>query len=203
METFGQNAFSCPVIDCSYYTFDWDRFTSNDPYTFDELINHILKDKLNVKYQIKNYGYVVEKSTLEWWGQQSKEAQANIKPLDSDITLEKFFENIMDYARQTKLSAWWSRSNTFDPIILARIANSIGRKLEMDSVLPYWLVRDTRTFIDAKSNFKEGFNSFIPAKDEENLKSKFAAHDSVHDLAVDILRLQVLSRIERDLDLPE
>jgi hypothetical protein len=52
-ETMGQDVFKVPVINCSYFIFDWDRFTSDEPYTFNELIKSIKFDKMQVEPQVK------------------------------------------------------------------------------------------------------------------------------------------------------
>lgn len=203
-ETLGQNTFTCPVLDFSYVVFDWDRFTS-DPYTIDELVETIRRDKLDVSYQTKDLGYVVEKSTIEWWGQQAPEVRAKIKPDPNlDVTVPVFLDNLFNYLDGCSIKYWWSRSNTFDPVILARLARDQGRTDEMDRHLKFWAVRDTRTFIDAKLSFPaRSKNSFTPIDSEETWNEKFKQHSSVHDVMADVLRLQTLTRLENDLSIPE
>ena len=46
-ETLGQDVFEIPVLDCSYMIFDWDRFTSDNPYTLNELVSLAQKDKVS------------------------------------------------------------------------------------------------------------------------------------------------------------
>ena len=202
-ETFGQNVQSCAIIDCSYLTFDWTRFTSSEPYTIKELLDMALTSKLSVKQQVKDYGFVVEKSSVEWWGTQGGDARQKIRPLDSDISIVQFLDDILTAAERHKIKYWWSRSNTFDPIILARIADVLDSKKRMDSALPFWGVRDVRTFIDAKLNFQNKKNGFCPIKDEDKWTREFKQHSSAHDIMADVLRLQTLTRLENDLDVPE
>lgn len=203
-ETLGQSVFSCPIIDCAYLVYDFDRFLSDNPYSFEELIAIIQHDKVSVEDQTSNYGYKIEKSTLEWWGQQSAEVRARIKPKANDMSLREHFVEFTNYIyKEGPIKAWWSRANTFDPIIAQRIA----RDLQMDQVysqgLPYSLVRDTRTFIDAKTNFAKNMNSFIPARDEARWNKLFQQHNCVHDIAADVLRMQALLRFENDLEIPD
>lgn len=203
-ETLGQNTMTCPVIDCAYYVFDWDRFLSDTPYTFEKLVSKIQHDKISVEDQTKNYGFKIEKKTVEWWASQGAEARSKIKPLPTDITLAQHSSNMHGYIREKgKLDFWWSRSNTFDPVIAWRIAQTLGRGPEYEANLPFWLVRDTRTFIDAKTGFAKKMNSFIPAKDGTKWNNMFHAHNCVHDVAADILRLQALVRIDNDLEIPD
>lgn len=203
-ETLGQNVMSCPIIDCAYFIFDWERFESNEPYDFDELVANIKHIKVSVQDQVENYKYKIEKSTLDWWSQQAPEVRANIKPKPTDVSLEEYFNEIMSYLESHEpVKYWWSRANTFDPIITQRIAQDLKQSTRMGKNLPYWLVRDTRTFIDAKTGFAPKMNSFIPAQNSDAWNKKFKAHNCIHDIAADILRLQALVRFENELSLPD
>ena len=70
---------------------------------------------------------------------------------------------------------------------------------EMDKRLKFWKVRDTRSYIEGAFGF-DFDNKFLPDKDCEE---KFVAHDSRHDIAVDLLRLQtILKEDEFDDEIP-
>jgi hypothetical protein len=69
----------------------------------------------------------------------------------------------------------------------------------LNEYLRWWRVRDTRTWIDAKFNFSQK-NGFIPVADTDYWAKYFVAHDSTHDVAADILRLQAIHRAEHDLE---
>lgn len=201
-ETGGQNVFNVPVFECSYLTFDWDRFI-NEPYSYEELLRLVVKDKLDVTDQVKRFGWKIEKTFIDGFLKTlPKDVQINFKPSDKDMKVEEYLDKFLQYAGTEKVKYWWSRSNTFDPIILDRLLISVNRLSDKDKLLPYWRVRDTRTFINAKSDFKMT-TSFVPMKDEEKWKSLFKLHDSRHDIIADILRLQTITRIENDLELPE
>ena len=62
-----------------------------------------------------------------------------------------------------------------------------------------WKVRDVRTFIDAKFDFSTR-SGFVPLADEKYWNEAFVAHDSTHDVAADVLRLQAIYRAENDLE---
>jgi hypothetical protein len=68
-----------------------------------------------------------------------------------------------------------------------------------DNVLKFWKVRDVRTHIDAKFNYTTR-SGFVPVADEDYWNKAFIAHDSTHDVAADILRLQAIHRAENDLE---
>ena len=188
------------MLDCSYLAIDWDRFTSDNPYTFEELIDLAQKDKIDIVSQVKEYEAKYKQRDVEWWMSQSEDAKKVLKPSESDIRVEAFLENFIRYLRGVgNIDYWWSRSNTFDPIILVRYARLVGRDEEINDLLKFWRIRDTRTFIDAKLNFPKD-NSFIPIKDVDLWNEKFKKHDSSWDIAADVLRMQAISRAENDLE---
>ncbi len=198
-ETMGKNSQNCSAIDCSVMIFSWDKFISNDPYTIGN-IKDTVRFKLSVKDQVVNHGWIVENETLEFWKSQSSEVREKIKPLDSDLSVPDFVDKLHKYLiNSPKISYWWSRSNTFDPIVLSRLFISQNKQHLMDESLKFWKIRDTRTFIDAKLNFPKE-NGFIPIKDEALWNAKFKQHDSSWDVLADVLRLQAIARAENDLE---
>ena len=197
-ETIGQNALKCPIIDVAYVAFDWDRFLT-DPYSFEELTSLVKTDKLSVADQMKR-GCSFTKSDLAWWEGQNEEAKKKILPKENDLTIEEFSVNIFAYLREVgKINYWWSRGNTFDPVLLERVMNDLDQHLLMNEYLKWWRVRDVRTYIDAKLNFSTK-NGFVPVSDIEYWGNTFVGHDSTHDVAADIMRLQTINRAENDLE---
>ncbi len=198
-ETIGQVAYQAPAIDCSYLIFNWDRFT-DDPYTFEELIGQAKKSKLSVKDQMQNYDFSYKEEDLKWWMEQPPEVRRNIKPLDNDLTVVEFMSELINFLRlYQKIDYWWSRANGFDPVILHHLALVTNRDRLLNEYLPHWKVRDTRSFIDAKFNFTTQ-NGFCPIADENKWNNIFNAHDSTHDIAADVMRLQAIHRAENDLE---
>tara|TARA_B110000503_G_scaffold130188_1_gene203280 strand:+ start:4081 stop:4725 length:645 start_codon:yes stop_codon:yes gene_type:complete len=201
-ETIGQNSREVPAIDCSYTTFDWARFTEN-PYSFKELVLGMHQAKFDIKDQMVNHGCKYNERDLQWWLDQPPELRRNMKPSASDLTAGQFMEKLIDYLRTSnKIDYWWSRSNSFDPVILDRIAQNAGKTSLLGDYLKYWAVRDTRTFIDAKFDFNVpgGKNAFVPVSDTAKWEYNFKAHDSKHDVAADVLRLQAIVRAEADME---
>jgi len=198
-ETIGQCARKAPGIECSYTTFVWDRFL-DEPYSFQELLGIIQKAKLDLQDQMKNYDFEYQKSDLDWWLQQAPEVRKLLKPKPDDLKLPQFIEQMIGYLRtQDKVDYWWSRSNGFDPVILDHMAMAVGKDKFLNEYIPYWRIRDTRTFIDAKFNFTTK-NGFVPVADTEQWEKVFSAHDSRHDVAADILRIQAIHRAENDME---
>ena len=203
-ETMGQDPTTCAAVDCSYVCFDWDRFTSDNPYTFHDLLNMAQRAKFDVQDQVKRHGFQIDQSTVEWWSQQEKEVRALIKPSESDISIEAFLVDLQTYLERHRfVKYWWSRSNTFDPIILWHMTSKANVKAAFSQLLPHWKVRDTRSFIDGKTNFSLKSNGFIPIKDEARWNNVFKQHSSRHDIVADVLRLQTLVRLDNGLDILE
>ena len=202
-ETMGQDALRCPAVDCAISTFDWDRFIEQ-PYTFEELTQgHIKRLKVSVEDQVKNYNALVEKQTIQFWESQPKSVRDHIKPLASDLTQQQFCDEVITFlADSPKIEYWWSRANVFDPLILWRMMKDCGRHHSLNQYLMFWRVRDTRTFIDAKFNFTTK-NGFVPVADVDYWESAFEEHNSIHDVAADIMRLQAIHRAENDLEQTE
>ena len=201
-ETIGQNSREVPAIDCSYTTFEWERFTEN-PYSFKELVIGMEQAKFDIKDQMVNHGCKYNASDLKWWMDQPKDLRSNLNPSANDLTAVQFMEKLITYFRSVgKIDYWWSRSNSFDPVILERIAQDANKTSMLGDYLKYWAVRDTRTFIDAKFDFNVpgGKNAFIPVSNIEKWEYNFKLHDSKHDVAADILRLQAIVRAEADME---
>ena len=198
-ETMGKKATKCAVIDCSVMIFDWGRFASN-PYTISSIVE-TKRFKLSIVDQVKNYGWEIEKDTLKFWEDQEPEVRARIAPKKGDLTVKEFTKQFHQFLVESpKISHWWSRSNTFDPIILHRLFETDDKLAHLDEYLKYWRVRDTRTHIDAKLDFPKE-NGFTPMADAEKWNKVFKKHDSSWDVLADVLRLQQIFRAENDLEL--
>lgn len=191
-ETLGQSTDSAPLINVSAIVVNTDEFTVT-PYTFDSALAEVKTFKFDVADQVKS-GYVIEKSTLQFWESVSPEARSQLKPSKEDLTYAQFCGIFIKYLDSfSKIDYWWSRSNTFDPILLWRIFNDEGRGKDLNERLKFWKVRDIRTYIDAKSDFQMR-NDFVPI-DKTEWDAKFKAHNSSHDIVADVLRLQKIAQL--------
>ena len=196
-ETIGAVSSRCPALDLSAFKFKWDRFTSNEPYTFNEIIRESRTWKFDIKAQVKENGWSYTKDDLQFWADQPAHVREQIKPKSDDISLKEFCK---DYSRwlEKPVDFWWSRSNMFDPVIIERIFIAEDKHNQFRYLHKYWAVRDTRTWIDSKLGFDT--NNFIPMKDEKLWNKYFNKHNSKHDIAADLLRLQACARAEKNLD---
>lgn len=199
-ETMGSDSTKCAVIDMSAMVFDWDKFTSNDPYTLSDVFK-VKKFKFDVAQQVRDYKWEIDQGTLQFWSEQDSEVRKNIAPKTSDLSVPDFIKQFNDFLIDSpKINYWWSRSNSFDPVILTRIFKVENKLPHMESHLQHWKVRDTRTFIDAKFDFQLKQNGFPPVANEEKWDSVFKAHDSAWDVLADVMRLQSITRAENDLE---
>jgi hypothetical protein len=153
-----------------------------------------------VKDQVDNYGWMVYKDTISFWESLPLEARRNIAPKKDDLTVVEFVEAVQGYMdTQGRVDYWWSRSNTFDPVILARIFDAVDKHQEFKQYFPHWKVRDIRTYIDAKLDFPKK-NGFVPLKEEAKWSKVFVEHDSAWDTLADALRMQAIVRAENDME---
>lgn len=201
-ETFGQNYLECPAIDLSVFILDTSKAISVNPYTLSD-IALVKTYKLSVLDQVNNYGCKIENSSIEFWNSQPKHVKQHVKPKESDLTLEQFTTNFLKDYKNQKIHYWWSRSNTFDPIILWRLFSYVNKEKDLNDILPYWLVRDIRTFIDAKFHFQLKKNGFCPIENEKKWEEVFEMHNSRWDVLADALRFQKIMRFENDLEMIE
>lgn len=194
------DASSCAVIDFSVFLFTDKVMLSEVPYGLNS-IDKVKKFKLSVKEQVKSYKYGVSDDTRQFWSKQPAAAKALIQPKPDDLTLEQFGAQFFEYLEtreETKLSYWWSRSNTFDPIILSRILTDLGLIEKFNRIAPHWKLRDTRSFIDGALGFPKK-NGFVPMEDEAKWKENFVEHDSAWDVLADVLRIQGIIRSQKGL----
>lgn len=196
-ETFGSDVTEAAIINCSYMVFDWDRFLSDNPYTWEELIDSVIVLKMNVQEQVSKYGYKIHKSDIDWWSSQEPAVRNQIKPSHNDLTLYEFCLNMIDGLRGRNVKAWWSRGNTFDPLLLQRCFTDTDQLSTMNNFLKFWLVRDIRTYLDVRFDFASDVDSgfTLPA-----WADKFKKHNSIHDIAADILRMQYIERVLKGLE---
>lgn len=188
-ESLSQNPIDGVALCMALVTFDRERFfKAGDLYTYDELLHKTKYIKFNVEDQVKNWGRKIQKDTLQWWSEQSKEAQELLKPEPDDHTIAELYPFFIKHVKIEDLKVVYTRNNTFDPIFLNSILVQTGHEL------PYkwWLIRDTKSTIDGMAWGQNDIrDSFIPP----GLEDHFVAHDPRHDVVMDVMRLQYLSNI--------
>lgn len=183
-ETLSQEQTNGVVLSMAMLNFAESRFTGDNAYTFDELVNNTHTIKFNVEEQVKKYKREINKDTLKWWSEQGDLAKQQLKPSDDDVSIDKLYSFFI-LNKGLNVDKIYTRGNTFDPIFLEYIMR------QTNNPMPYnwWEVRDTRSLIEGLSWGTDLKNSFIPPNCEN-----FIAHDPKHDIALDVMRLQTLAQ---------
>ena len=184
-ETLSQDVSKGVVLSIAGMSYDENKFL-DDPYTYDELLNRCKCIKFDVREQVKKYGREIQSSTLDWWKEQPKQVQEQIKPSNHDVSITElcsFLVNDLDTPNSAKI---FTRGNTFDPMFAEFIFRDVGK---VDPT-PWGSIRDVRSYIDGFTFGTDIRHNFIP----DELKDKFIAHDPLHDVSMDVYRMQYLIR---------
>lgn len=183
-ETLSQDPVNGVVISFAMLSFDESRFVIK-PYSYEELLKNCCMIKFLVTEQVKEYGRSVQKSTIDWWKDQPKEAQYQLKPSSDDMSITELYDFFVEN-KPDDLKKVYTRGNTFDPVFFDYIMK------DTDNVTPYpwWIVRDTRSLIDGMAWGTDLNNKFMPP----SVADKFIHHDPKHDIAVDVMRIQTVAQ---------
>ena len=162
-ETLSQDPVKGVVISFAMLSYDESRFVDK-PYSYEELL---------------------KQSTIDWWKNQPKEAQYQLKPSTDDVSITELYDFFVEN-RPDDLKKVYTRGNTFDPIFFDFLMK------DTDQVTPYpwWTIRDTRSLIDGMAWGSSLNNKFMPA----DVADKFIHHDPKHDISVDVMRIQALAQ---------
>ena len=183
-ETLGQDQRNSVVLSFAMITFS-ERHYKSDPYEYLELVNKAKFIKFDVEDQVNN-GRKINKETLVWWQEQGREAQKQLRPTSNDKPLSELYSFIKKNTEDCKIKKSFTRGNTFDPMFLQYIMEETGNKEPF-----HWrTVRDTRSMIEGMSFGMKLDNSFTPGETE----NQFIKHDPRHDIAMDVLRMQLLAQ---------
>ena len=202
-ETMGDDVLEpCAAVDMSIIVGDTEKMLSDNPYSCKDVIL-AKKFKLSVKDQVSNYGFVVQDRGVKFWQEVSPEARKHVKPSADDLTVEQFINQLINHLNIIgKFDYWFSRGNTFDPIILQRLFKVVGKTYTFKEYFRFNRVQDMRSFINAKMEYPVTTN-ITPIQDEVFWKSVFVEHDSAWDVLADLLRYQTILRLENDLEQPK
>jgi len=88
----------------------------------------------------------VNDATIEWWAQQSKEAQEEAFSPDGRIHVREAFNQLYKFCWGAQRV--WSHGAAFDTVICENIFRKIGKAVPWS----FWEVRDTRTLFDLGIN---------------------------------------------------
>jgi len=178
-ETLGQSPDTV-ILSLGAIVFDMD-----DPPSYQEVLDQGFYETFSVDEQVKD-GRVIDKSTVDWWGQQGKEAAHVLKPSDDDISYKEMIPRLKEYIGDVRGVKTFARSASFD----FSITNDIVRRLGQQLPWQWWNERDTRTLIECylellEINKKNNFD--VPDQGVE-----VVAHHALHDVAMDVVRISML-----------
>jgi hypothetical protein len=118
-----------------------------DPFGMD--VEEPACEKLYIKVDVDScdrIGCTVSQSTLEWWSNQSKEAQDAAFDPEGRVSIEEAVAQLYKFCWGAKRV--WSHGAGFDVIILENIFRKVGKAIPWS----FWEVRDTRTIFDLGIN---------------------------------------------------
>ena len=184
-ETLSQDQRRGVVTSFAMLNFSEKRYIE-DPYTFEELVASCKYIKFDVEDQVKNFNRIMSKETIQWWNDQGEEAKKQIKPCIDDASIVTFYDWITKNIDCGTIKKSFTRGNTFDPMFLQYLMAQTGKPDPF-----HWrTVRDTRSTIEGMSFGMKLENGFMPG----DLKDKFIKHDPCHDVAMDVMRMQLLAQ---------
>lgn len=184
-ETLGQNPNAAPVLSVAIYAFDDNDIHEHCDITIKQIVADSVFAKFDVAEQITKYNKEIDPSTVEWWRQQSKEAQKILQPSSEDISISKLPQLFAD-AGSSMCERVYTRGNTFDPIFTTQIC----RDLNVSEPYDWWTIRDMRSLIEGMSYGSGIKNNFMPPTVNDH---DVVLHDPRYDIALDVLRIATLS----------
>lgn len=184
-ETLSQDPLRGVVTSFAMLVFSEDRYVDN-PYTYEELLDECKYIKFDVEEQVKKYHRKMSKETIDWWNEQGDEAKKQILPSKDDVSIDQLYQFITSNIDLSKIKKSYTRGNTFDPIYLDFLMKTTGNP----SPFHWRTVRDTRSMIDGMSFGMDVSNGFMPG----DLVDKFVKHNPCHDIAMDVMRMQMLAQ---------
>lgn len=199
-ETLG-NAPEGAVIDLAIVTFKDDP---HNPPTFKELVERGLQVKFNIQDQKQN-GYTprkFDKDAIDWWKLQSAEARVCLQPSANDTTLQDGVKKVEQYLLDNGIDKWqsigWCRGQSFDFGIMVDMIRQVYNTRETFELewCKFWKQRDIRTGIERTLMKRDMTECPLPAGTLDG----FIHHNSIHDVAKDILMLIYAQRYALGLE---
>ncbi len=91
-------------------------------------------------------GLVTSQDTLDWWANQSKEAQEEAFGTENRVDIVNAMNQLYKFCWGAKRV--WSHGASFDIVIMEHVFRTIGKAVPWS----FWQVRDTRTLFDIGIN---------------------------------------------------
>lgn len=186
-ETLSQDPITAPVVCLAMCVVDTDVMLSDEPYLLSTIREESGYVKYNVEEQVDKYNKIIEPRCLDWWKENVDVATRKrlLTPSVEDKSIRNLHTHFSQYVAGRKVDLVFTRGNTFDPIITKVISDYFKNP----EPYAWWVIRDTRSFLDGILWGTGIDQKFTPISDV-----KFNLHDPVDDIALDILRLQTAIR---------
>lgn len=184
-ETLGLDTRKSVVLSFAILQYTESRFVDS-PYTYEELLDSCHYIKFDVEDQVNRFSRKIDKSTLDWWKEQGEEAMKQFKPSSFDKQIDSLFDFIDEKIERKSVKKSFTRGNTFDCMFLEYLM----RDTKKPDPFHWSTIRDTRSMIEGMTFGLDVSNSFVP----DGLGTKFVKHDPRHDIAMDVMRMQVLAQ---------
>jgi len=116
---------------------------------FGDDINDKDCDKLYLKIDIDScdkLGLTTTQSTIDWWAQQSQQAQDEAFSTEGRISIQEAFKQLYKFCWGAQRV--WSHGSAFDIVICEHVFAKIGKLVPWN----FWQVRCTRTLFDLGIN---------------------------------------------------
>jgi len=186
IETLSQDQHRGVIVSIALLNFDMNRLMHGKAYEWDELIGDVQFLKFDVESQVKKYGRTICTDTLNWWKNQGPEAQKQLTPTPDDVDISELYSWFVSNT-SSDVDMAFTRNNTFDPVFVQYICSQFGDPMPHK----WWVIRDTKSLLNGMTWGQDISDKFIP----DGLESKFIAHDPRHDVVMDVMRIQYVSRL--------
>ena len=121
-------------------------------------------------------GCTVSQNTLDWWSQQSQQAQDEAFDPKNRVSIEQAMNDLYKFCWGSKRV--WSHGAAFDIVILENLFRKVGKAIPWN----FWQVRCTRTLFDVGINPK---------------RAEVTAHNALEDAYDQMLGVQRVYRTLR------
>jgi len=160
-------------------------FDSNDPRSYQEMLDSCCFVKFSVNEQKDKYNRTVTKDTINWWHEQCDNVKKiSLFPSENDLTLAEGVDILKSYIKthtQSKEDVVWTRGS-LDQFCIDSVCKY---SLKIDPIFYYGQYVDFRTAIQLlKSSARKGYCD-IPNLD----KNMVMKHDPRHDVCYDVFML--------------
>jgi hypothetical protein len=151
--------------------------------------------KFDVTEQVNKYKRLIDPSTVEWWAQQSLEAQKVLRPSEQDVSVEWFYDNLKTWTKTVgydpRKGLAWQRG-TIDIAWHDSLMRDLGVQLP-DRSLIWYMIRDIRTAVDCMAPTQK-LNGMPDGFDESLAKAfpNVIDHDPVHDCIKQLHQLRMI-----------